>query len=273
MKCSAFFRRALREIKRARIPIYAGNAAFFLVLSFLPLFTLLLSVLRFTIFRPEDLLALLGRIAPAEVLPLFSHLLTQAYLKTGAAVISLSALAAAWSASKGIYGILRGLNAVLDIPETRSYVRLRLLCLFYMLLFVLGLVLTLLLHVFGQNLLALLQQTARPLAKTLALLLEHLQLYALLLLTALFALLFLALPNRRQKLLRVLPGAAAAAAAWLAFSALFSFYVGHFAAGLQLYGSLSAMVFTMLWVYVCVTILFYGALLNRLLFSRESPRP
>ena len=59
--------------------------------------------------------------------------------------------------------------------------------------------------------------------------------------------------------------ALAAAGAWLLFSALFSVYVNHFAKGLALYGSLTTMVLTMLWVYACVSIVFYGAFLNRLL--------
>ena len=147
MKLPESFDRAMRDLRRAQIPVYAGNAAFFLVLSFLPLLTLLLAALQYTVFRPEDLLALLSRIMPDEVLPLFSDFLQKAYQKSGAAIISLSALTAAWSASRGIYGISKGLSAVLDVPETRSYLRLRLLCLFYMLLFVLGLVLTLLFHV------------------------------------------------------------------------------------------------------------------------------
>ena len=203
MKLPESFDRAMRDLRRAQIPVYAGNAAFFLVLSFLPLLTLLLAALQYTVFRPEDLLALLSRIMPDEVLPLFSDFLQKAYQKSGAAIISLSALTAAWSASRGIYGISKGLSAVLDVPETRSYLRLRLLCLFYMLLFVLGLVLTLLFHVFGQRLLALLTRKGLPLAGMLSFLLEHLQLYSFLLLTALFSLLYLALPDRRRRLAAV----------------------------------------------------------------------
>ena len=42
MKLPESFDRAMRDLRRAQIPVYAGNAAFFLVLSFLPLLTLLL---------------------------------------------------------------------------------------------------------------------------------------------------------------------------------------------------------------------------------------
>ena len=100
--------RALRALKRTQIPVYAGNAAFFLVLSFLPLLTLLLGVLQYTVFGPEDLLEILSRIMPDEVLPLFDDFLQKLYPKSGAAVISVSAVTAAWSASNGIYGMARG---------------------------------------------------------------------------------------------------------------------------------------------------------------------
>ena len=68
------------------------------------------------------------------------------------------------------------------------------------------------------------------------------------------------------------PGALAAAGAWLLFSALFSVYVNHFAKGLALYGSLTTMVLTMLWVYACVSIVFYGAFFNRLLAQYRQNR-
>lgn len=259
---------ALQALRRAQIPLYAGNAAFYLVLSFLPLLTMLLSVLPFTALQPEDIWSLLARLVPQEVLPLFSQLLQIADAKRGA-LISLSAIASAWSASRGIYGIVRGLNAVLGIRETRSYPRLRLLCLFYMLLFVLGLLLTLLLHVFGEKLFSLLFSARGALARTLQIVLTHLRLSSALLLTVLFSLLFLALPNRTQRLSHVLPGAGGAAIAWLIFSRLFSLYATYFAPPLRLYGSLSTLMLGMLWIYACVSILFYGAFCNRLLFCRN----
>ena len=88
--------RALRALKHTQIPVYAGNAAFFLVLSFLPLLTLLLGILQYTVFGPEDLLEILSRIMPDEVLPLFDDFLQKLYPKSGAAVISVSAVTAAW---------------------------------------------------------------------------------------------------------------------------------------------------------------------------------
>ena len=99
MRLSRLIQKAKKTLRRAQIPVYAAGAAFFLVLSFLPLTTLLLAVLQYTVFSPADVLALLSRIAPDEVLPLFARFLLRSYQTSGAAVISVSAIAAAWSAS------------------------------------------------------------------------------------------------------------------------------------------------------------------------------
>ena len=89
--------------------------------------------------------------------------------------------------------------------------------------------------------------------------------------TALFTGIFLALPDKRQRFVHVLPGAAGAACAWVIFSELYSWYVNHIARASALYGSLSVLLLMLLWLYACLSILFYGALLNHLLFDRPEP--
>ena len=66
-------------------------------------------------------------------------------------------------------------------------------------------------------------------------------------------------------------GAAGAACAWVIFSELYSWYVNHIARASALYGSLSVLLLMLLWLYACLSILFYGALLNHLLFDRPEP--
>ena len=46
-------------------------------------------------------------------------------------------------------------------------------------------------------------------------------------------------------------------------------YVEHFAHLSNVYGSVYAVALSMLWLYCCVSIVFYGALLNRLLADRK----
>ena len=89
------------------------------------------------------------------------------------------------------------------------------------------------------------------------------------LLTLLFWAILCVFPNRRIPLLRALPGAAGASLGWLVFSSLFSVYVQHFGSYSVFYGSLAGIAMAMLWLYVCMSILFYGGVLNCLLFERR----
>ena len=105
--------------------------------------------------------------------------------------------------------------------------------------------------------------------------LRNLHLYSLVLLTALFTGVFLALPARRQRFVHVLPGAAGAACAGVVYSEIYSWYVNHIAKASALYGSLSVLLLMLLWLYACISILFYGALLNHALFDwkEEKEKP
>ena len=82
--------------------------------------------------------------------------------------------------------------------------------------------------------------------------------------TLLFCAMYTTLPNRQSRFWASMPGALLASVGWLVFSQLFSLYVEHFADYANLYGSVYAVALSMLWLYFCIQILFYGALLNRI---------
>ena len=85
--------------------------------------------------------------------------------------------------------------------------------------------------------------------------------------TAVFAAIYTVLPNRRNRFGESLPGALLASCGWLIFSNLYSVYVEHFAHLSNVYGSVYAVALSMLWLYCCISILFYGGALNRLLLK------
>ena len=88
--------------------------------------------------------------------------------------------------------------------------------------------------------------------------------------TILFTAIYYVFPNRRQKLLSLLPGAVLAALGWLIFTYGFSYYVRISGSYSMLYGSLSVIAIAMLWLYICISILFYGSLVNVWLAKRKS---
>ena len=79
---------------------------------------------------------------------------------------------------------------------------------------------------------------------------------------------FMVLPNKHNKFMDSLPGALLASIGWQVFSNLYSVYVENFASYQNIYGSVYALALSMLWLYCCISILFYGAVLNRWLTDR-----
>lgn len=261
--------KALGErIGKMDIPLYAANAGFFIVLAVFPALLLLLSILRYTSLDAYDLLGLLDRILPAALMPTVERLVISAYNSTSTAVVSLSALGTLWSASKGVYGLLRGLNAIYDVEESRSYFHTRLLSVAYTLILVVAILLTLVLNVFGESIQGFLLKYDSPFWDKVADVL-HLRFFVMLaVLTVVFTVMFMWLPNRRNSLRGSLPGAVLAAVGWLIFSKLFSLYVSYFSNYSNIYGSVYAIALGMLWLYICLSILFYGGALNKLLTEK-----
>ncbi len=257
--------RVLRFLQGQHIPLHAANASYFIILAVFPTLVLLLSLLRYTPWDVHALLDLLSGIFPEALLPMMEKLVLGLYENTSGALVSLSAVTALWSASRGVYGLLTGLNAIYDVSESRGYVYTRLISVVYTFLFLLVLLLTLVLHVFGTALLGLLQKSPQPFFRFLTEVVDLRFFLLLFLQTALFTAMFMALPNRRNSLENSLPGAFLAAIGWQVFSFGFSIYVDHFSGLAGLYGSVYALALSMLWLYFCISILFYGGALNSLL--------
>lgn len=257
----------LQLMQQMHISTHAAHACFFLVLSVFPLLVLMLGVLRYTALQPEDLINTVAGLLPDALLPHAWSLIRSAYHNTSRLVVSLSALTALWSAGRGIYALQAGLNAVYGIHTRRRWLHSRILCAGYTFLFVLVVLLTLILNVFGNTVVRFLQQRPgcdlQPDMPALRFFLP-VGVQALL-----FCAMFMFLPNERHGFWESLPGALFSAFGWMSASGAFSVYVHYFPRYANIFGSVYAAALGSLWLYVCVSILFYGALLNRILAQMD----
>ena len=257
--------RLFRQIRSMHISTYAGYASFFIVLAVFPALILILGLLRHTALEPADLLDLLEGFLPGALRGYAWNLISDCYAGTSRTVVSLSALAALWSAGKGIYGLMKGLNAVYAVTEHRGWLRTRLLCAVYMVLLLVALVLTLILRVFGTTLVVYLQHRGGKLSWLASQLLGLRYFVLVAVQTALFTAVFMYLPGRNNGFWESLPGALFSSFGWMTVSGGFSIYVEEFSGYTTTFGSMGAGVLAMLWLYFCVNILFCGGLLNRYL--------
>ena len=264
------FATAVYHLSRQRISGHAASTGYFIVLSVFPLLVLILSLLRYTGLQVETLTDLVEGFLPKALSPAARRLILNTYQSTSGTLVSLSAVTGLWSASRGIYGLLTGLNAIYEVDENRGYIRTRLVCMLYTFLFLLMLLFTLVLNVFGTSLLQQFPWVNAGLLHILWELLNWRFLVMLVLQTALFTAMFMVLPNRRNTFRESLPGALLASLGWLIFSDLYSVYVQHFSGYANVYGSVYAVALAMLWLYFCLCILFYGGALNHYLAKKKA---
>ncbi len=250
----------------AQVGVYAANAAFFILLSIFPAMMLLIGLLQYTPLTPTDLQQALSAFFPEALSPLLDYMTQELFAMNSVGLLSLSAVFAVWSASRGVYSLIRGINKVYCASETRSYFILRLRSVLDTVLLLLALIATLILHLFGKQLGTNLNEKGFSFLSSIF---QANHLFIFLVLTLLFTAFYAWFPNKKQHLLDALPGAAATAIGWIVFSVLFTFYVSRSGGYSIYYGSLSVIALTMLWLYVCMCIFFYGGILNSRLSERK----
>ena len=246
----------LRWVRGLRIPLHAANACYFMVLAVFPALLLLLGLLRHTPLAVERLTEMLYGIFPEALAVWAEEVILLTYDNTGGMVMGISAITALWSASRGIYGILTGLNAVYGVRTHRRWLHARLMSAVYTAVFLVLLLLTLGLHVFSDRVVCFLLPGQLLFLRSVVLLLAQ---------TGLFAAMFTVLPGGKNGFGESVPGALLAAFGWQIFSDLYSVYMERFAGLSNIYGSVYAVSLSMLWLYCCMSIVFYGGVLNVLL--------
>ncbi len=247
-----------------KIPAYAAHTGYFVVLSVFPLLLLLLSLLRYTGLGAEYLVAFLEGLLPSALLEPARQLILGAYWGSSPSILSVSALAALWSASRGVHGIMAGLNGVYNARESRGYFHTRWLSVVYTFVFLLLILVSLGLNVLGNAFF----RGLMPMESFLGKVVDVRFFVILILQTLVFTAMFTALPARPLRLRDGLPGALFASAGWLIFSDLYSIYVKYFSPMQDVFGSVYAVALSMLWLYCCICIVFYGGVINRLLIDK-----
>ncbi len=191
---------------------------------------------------------------PDSVADYLESLLPSPLESTG--VLPVAVIAALWSSSMGMLAIIKGLDQIFEVKETRGYLHLRIVAVVYVIIFAAVLLVAAALLVFGSTIYRYLVERSPSFLATLLMHFKSLAGFVLLLLF--FLLLYSGVPRRRTKFLHNLAGAAFSAAGWVLFSFFFSLFVENYS-DFSIYGSLATLVILMFWLFSCMYILFLGA--------------
>ena len=240
---------------------YAAQSAYFIILSFIPFLLLLLTLVRYLPITEANITEWIVGAVPESFQSLLSGIIQEVYEKSSA-IVPITAIFALWSAGKGFQALTNGLNVINDAKETRNYFYMRIRSIAYTIIFIVAIVITLILLVFGRSIQRALVEYWPFVADITDFILRFSTIITMFVLGVAFLLFYTFLPNRHLKMKNELPGAMLTAVAWAGFSFGFSVYFDHLSGFANMYGSLTTILLVMLWLYFCMYLFLIGAEIN-----------
>lgn len=256
------------KIRDDHVAAFSAQASFFIIISFFPFTMLLLSLIQYFPIDKLTMMRFFTNAFPAAFNSIITSVTGIYDRSSSSTLISVTAITALWSAGKGFLAIMKGLNSVYEIKETRNYFLTRLISAFYTLIFAIMVIATMILFVFGNRLYFWILKKFPVLSDTALVIISLRTILGLIILITFFIIIYIVIPNRRTRIMNELPGAMLCAGGWMGFSYAFSYYIDNFSNYTLMYGSLTAIVLFMLWMYFCMYLLFLGAEFN-LMFENK----
>lgn len=244
------------------ISAFSAQAAFFLFISFFPFAMFLLTLVQYLPFNKSTVLEVCNTIFPTAINSYIVTIVDELFNKATGTIMSVTIIATLWSASKGFIAIVRGMNSVCKHKETRNYFVIRLWSTLYTLMFAVIILVLLVLFVFGNQLSLYIMAKFPVLTKYALLIISIRTAVGLGVLILFFSIVYVVIPNRKSTIFAELPGAILTSAGWMGFSYLYSYYIDNMSNYSKTYGSITAIVLCMVWLYALMYIMFIGSELN-----------
>ena len=261
-KIKALIKEVADRIFRDHVGVFAAQASLFLVISFLPLVMLLIAVMQFVIpFNREDVIRLVTSNVSPYIQGFVLTIVREIFDKPSVSLLSVTAVTTMWSASKGVMALVQGLDQIYR-GGRESYLKERLTAILYTAIFLLVVVTSVGLMMAGKYLEGVIRDYAPVLHSALLFILNKRTVLFLIMIALFFTLVYTFLPGSKRKFKYQLPGGIFSAVGWMAFSKIYAIYIENFSNFSYVYGSLTAIVLLMLWLYFCMNIFLLGAELN-----------
>ncbi len=244
------------------IQTYAGSTSFFLLLAAIPLTMFLLALMQYTPLARINLKEHISLSVPSTIKPLVDEILKDIESNGSATLLSVSVATAVYTATRGVFSLMKGMNVMFGVKDSRKPLLKWIIAGIYTLLTVLLLILTAILLVLADSLRRLITDIFPRITALVEFIINIRMVTMITIMIFFFVLIYLVLPNRHSRMLEQLPGAIFSALGWVISSWAFSFYLEHFANYSQIYGSLTTIIVAMIWMYMLISILFVGAMVN-----------
>ena len=262
-----------KGMSRRRITTYSAACAYYLFMSLIPMIMLLVSVIQYTPLTQDMILEAISDYVPDSLYEILNSIISSIY-SGGRVALTISILLTIWSAAASMKALMRGMDSVYDAERHEDFFVFSLRACIYMVVFVLMLLLSFFVMVYGGQILQLLynflpHNGAVDWLFDIAGYMRFIVVLAVLALV--FSFTYWRMPARKLRYKAQWPGAVFCALSWAVFSVIFSFYVSvsnRFGA----YGLIGTVIVAMIWLYYCFYFLLLGGYINHFIDQRRAER-
>lgn len=253
-----------RNMKKDHISASAAQCAYYIILSFIPFVILLLTLIQYTNIQPYHLYNIISKIIPENMSDMVLGVIMEVYSKS-LGTISVSLIFTIFSADRGLFALTKGLHKVYNFSDEneKSFIHLKLMSVLKTVIFIIIMVATLVLLVFGSSIISTIQDYF-GLLKNYTIIYEVLTyIIATFVIFIVFLCIYKFLPGHKITFKSQIRGAIFGSVALNIVSFIFSKYLDIFKGFSITYGSLTTLMLVMMWTYTCFYIIFLGAEINK----------
>ena len=255
----------LDNMKKDHVSEFSAQGAYYVILSFIPFVILLITLIQYTDIGSDQLFDIISKIIPASMNDMVIGIVKEIYSKS-IGTISVSLIFTLISADRGLFALNKGLNVIYKTKESKekTYIYLKIKALLQTIIFILLIMLSLIVMVFGKTIISTMKENFGRLENYTIIweILTHLVIMVTVFIILLFVYKFMS--GYKIKLRKQIAGAIFASIAISIVSFIFSRFLEIFKGFSLTYGSLTTLMLIMMWTYNCFYMIFVGAEINKL---------
>lgn len=257
--------RMMDNMQKDHISESSAQCAYYIILSFIPCIILLLTLVQYTNIEPQQLFNVISRIIPDTMNEMVLGIVMEVYSKS-LGTVSISLIFTLLAADKGFFALIKGLHLVYDFSDNKrkSVLYLKLMSLVKTIAFIVIIVVQLVILVFGSTIISTMQDDF-GLFKNYTIVSEIIMhVISVLAIFIVFLCIYKFIPGHKITFKSQIRGALFGSISLNIVSFIFSKYLDIFKGFSTTYGSLTALMLVMMWIYACFYIIFLGAEINKL---------
>lgn len=252
----------VKKAKEDSLSAYAAQTTFFIILSIFPFLLLMFMFSSNVSFLWNRLLKYILDAVPENLDKYVFYIVDDLVYSGRKSFTIITVFLALWSSAKSIQALSYGLDKIYEVKREKNYIITRLFSIIYTFVFLVLCFLVMLVDIFSDQIIKKLVENNTYISEGALFIISFRYVLAFGVLFSFIILIYYKLPARKGRLKEETIGAVFAATSWIVMTKILSFYIKYISDMSYMYGGLTSIIVIIIWLYIGIQIILYGAVLN-----------